>query len=367
VERSEQQAGEAAQQMQQGAQQSRQGQSEQAQQSGEQAAQQLESIPQDLREQLEEMRGQWRDEVLEQMDMALSETADLARRQSDLSNQMQRGEANAEVRGEQAALRQGVDQVIQRLQDAAGKNALVSPDLSTSLGFARLKMSEALEQYAQPTPNTRQASQLASEALDGLNAVAAALLRSRGDVEGSESGSGMAEAMQQMAQMAAQQEALNAESGGVLPLMPQGGEQLLQQLQQMANQQQSIGEELEEMAAQDGLPGGTEEMAEEALEIAQELASGRLDPETLQRQEELFQKLLDAGRSLRSDEEDEQQERQSITASQTELSVPPPLGPEATGSGLRYPYPTWDQLRKYSAAERRIILNYFRRLNAARP
>ena len=94
-----------------------------------------------------------------------------------------------------------------------------------------------------------------------------------------------------MAQMAAQQEALNAETGGVMPLMPQGGEQLLQQLQQLADQQQSLGEELEGMAAQEGLADATEELAEEAIEIAEQLAAGRLDAETLERQEDLFRKL----------------------------------------------------------------------------
>ena len=45
--------------------------------------------------------------------------------------------------------------------------------------------------------------------------------------------------------------------------------------------------------------------------------------------------------------------------------VPPRLRPGAAGSGPRYPYPTWDELRQLSGEERRLILDYFRRLNDA--
>lgn len=367
LQRSGEQMQQAGQKMGQASSQAQQGQSEQAQQSGQQASDQLNPMSEDLREQLEQMREEWRQEVLQEMDQALTETADLAQREENLTQRMERGESSGEIRGEQAALREGVDRVIERLQNAAGKNALVSPQLSTALGFARVRMSDALEQFEQPTPNSRQAAEMAAQAVDGLNAVAAALMRNRGDVENSSSGSGMAEAMQQMAEMAQQQDALNAETGSLMPLMPQGGQELIQQLQQLAQQQQSMGDQLEEMAAEEGLPGALEEMAEEAMEIAEELAAGQVDRETIERQEQLFKRLLDAGRSLRSDEEDEQKDRESVTAQQDNVALPPELDPASTGAGVRYPYPTWEQLRRFSPEERRIILDYFRRLNTGRP
>ena len=364
LEQAAQQMGEVGEQMQQAADQAQQGRRQEAQQSGQQASQQLEPVSQGLQEQLKQLREQWQDEVLQEMDRAMVETADLAERQEALAQRMAAGDASDETRGEQAAMREAVDQVIQRLQDAAGKNALVSPNLSTALGFSRLKMSEALSQFEQASPNMRQGAELAAQAVDGLNAVAAALARNRGDVENSSSGSGMAEAMQQMAEMASQQESLNGETGSIMPLMPQGGEQLLQQLQQVAQQQQALGQQLEEMAAEEGLPGATEELAEEALALAEELAQGQLDQETLDRQEQLFRRLLDAGRSLRSDEEDEREERQSETASQDLTQAPDTFDPSAYGTAVRYPYPTWEQLRRFSPEQRRIILDYFRRLNA---
>ncbi len=124
-----------------------------------------------------------------------------------------------------------------------------------------------------------------------------------------------------------------------------------------------MAEELERMAAEEALPGATEELAEEAEEIARQLESGVVDRQTLERQEQLFRRLLDAGRSLRSEEEDEREERQSETANPDNVRLPPSLDPDALGVGARYPYPEWDQLRRFSPEERRLILDYFRRLN----
>jgi len=201
--------------------------------------------------------------------------------------------------------------------------------------------------------------------LDGLNEVAYSLLRNRGSVEGAESGSGMAEAMEQMAEMAQEQQSMASESGNMLPMMESGQAEMLQQLMELAERQRELGEELERMDAE-GAPAGTEELAEEALEVARQLEVGQLDRETVERQEQLFRRLLDAGRTLRSEEEedDREDERISETADQTDVRLPPEL--DATGPEARYPYPEWEQLRRFTPSERRLILDYFRRLNEAR-
>ena len=49
------------------------------------------------------------------------------------------------------------------------------------------------------------------------------------------------------------------------------------------------------------------------------------------------------------------------------VRLPPALRPGATGKGPKYPYPTWDQLQQLSPEERRLILDYFQRLNEGRP
>jgi hypothetical protein len=356
----------AAQAMDRAAGQAQTGERPQARQSGKEAEQALDPVAQRLREQRDQMRDQWRQDVVQTLDYALSETADIARRQVDLAQRMRGGDASADARNAQAALRESADRVMQRLQTAAGKNALVSPQVGTSLGFARLRMAEAVDRLQRATPNPSEAGELAGQAVDGLNAMTQSLLRSRGEVQGAESGSGLEEAIEKMAQLAAQQQALNGQSGGMLPLIPMGGEGLLQDLRALAERQRRLAAELERMNAE-GQAEAAEELAQEARDLARRLEAGQLDRRTIERQERLFRRLLDQGRTLRGEEEDEEKDRTSETARPENVRLPPALRPGAAGKGPRYPYPTWEQLQQLSPEERRLILDYFRRLNEGRP
>jgi hypothetical protein len=361
-----QQTAQASQAMRQAAEQAQSGNRPQARQSGAEAQQRLDPVARQLRQDRDALREQWRKEVVEALDHALTETADLAESQEALGQRMHDGDVSAEVRGGQAALREGVDRILQRLQSAAGKNALVSPQVGTSLGFARLRMTEAMDRLQRAQPNGQEAAELAGQAVDGLNAMTQSLLRSRAEVQGAESGSGLQEAVEKMAQLARQQQQMNGQAGGMLSLMPMGGEQLMSDLRALAERQRRLAAELERMAAQ-GQAKGAEELAQEARDLARRLEAGQLDRRTVERQERLFRRLLDQGRTLRGEEEDDQKERQSQTARQGNVRLPPALQPGATGKGPKYPYPTWDQLQQLSPEDRRLILDYFRRLNEGRP
>ncbi len=360
------QANQAAGAMQQAATESAAGRREPARQAGAQAAEALDPVAQQLMAQRDALRQQWRRDVLSALDHALSETAGLAQRQMELAERMRRGDGSAEVRSEQALLREGADRVLQRLQQAAGKNALVSPQIGSSLGFARLRMTEAVDRLQRAAPNPGEASELAGQAVDGLNAMTQALLRSRAAVAGAQSGSGLQEAVEKMAQLAAQQQALNGQAGGLLPLMPLGGEGLLQDLRALAARQRRLAAELERLGAQAD-SRAAEELAREARDIARRLEQGQLDRRTVERQERLFRRLLDQGRTLRGDEEDETKERLSQTARPDNVRLPPALKPGELGQGPRYPYPSWEQLQQLPAEQRRLVLDYFRRLNEGRP
>jgi uncharacterized Zn finger protein len=159
---------------------------------------------------------------------------------------------------------------------------------------------------------------------------------------------------------------MNGQAGGMLSLMPMGGEGLMSDLRALAERQRRLAAELERMAAQ-GEAKGAEELAQEARDLARRLEAGQLDRRTVERQERLFRRLLDQGRTLRGEEEDDQKERQSQTARQDNVRLPPALQSGATGKGPKYPYPTWAQLQQLSPEDRRLILDYFRRLNEGRP
>jgi hypothetical protein len=331
---------------------------------GEDAARQLDPLADALKAQRDALRETWRRDVLATMDRALVETAQLARRQEEITRQLGRGETGSDVRGAQAAARDGLDRVLERLQDAAGKHALVSPALGAALGYARSQMAGALDQLQQSAPNTRGAALAAGQALDGLNHLAMQLVNGRSAIANAQSGSGLQEAIEQLARLAQQQGTMAGQGGGLLPLMQAGGAALMQQLRQLAAEQRALAAQLERMRAQ-GQASGAEAYAEEANDIARALEQGVLNREIVARQERLYRRLLDAGRTLRSSEEDDQKERVSETARPGNELVPATPGvPESRGP--RFRYPTWEELRDLTPADRRLVMDYFRRLNAQR-
>jgi hypothetical protein len=77
--------------------------------------------------------------------------------------------------------------------------------------------------------------------------------------------------------------------------------------------------------------------------------------------------MLDAGRTLQGEEEDERKERQSTTGQDDKTSIPPALRRQLEDESGQVRLPTWEELQRLSPAERRIVVDYFRRLSAPAP
>jgi len=227
-------------------------------------------------------------------------------------------------------------------------------------------MRAAREQLEQAQPNVPAAQALAEDALDALNATVYALARSREAVSGARSGSGFQEAVEQLARMAGQQQGLAGDAAGMLPLMGMGGPQLLQQMRALAARQRALAEQLERLRAE-GASASAGPLAQEARELARQLDAGRLDRQTVERQQRLYRRLLDAGRTLTGPEPDENRQRTSRPALGDSVHLPGALAPGATGAGPRLKYPTWEELTGMTPEQRRLVLEYFRRLNAPAP
>ena len=332
-----------------------------AAQDAQRAAEGLGRTARELREEQERISSAWRLEVMRLLDASANETVELAGEQRRLAREVREGTTGpAEARGRQATLQQGVDQVVRQLAQAAGRHALVSPRLGASLARARREMEEARQALEGQRPTVESAAERGSEAARSLAAAALEMIRGREAVAGAESGSGFAEALRQLADLAGQQGALGDQAGGLLPLLG-GGDAVLLQLRALAARQRAIADRLERLGPS-GLPGHPERLAEEARALADRLEVGRLDRETLERQQRLFRRMLDAGRTLRNEDDQSEPERRSETAREGRLAVPPARAPREPG--LRYPPPGWGALRALAPAERAMVLDYFRRLNA---
>ena len=323
----------------------------------------LAEIPEALRARRDSLVQAWREETLAALDQALSETAALARRQQQVAEALERGEGGAATRSRQASVEEGTAMVERHIREAAGRHALVSPQLERALGFAQRQMAATREQLEQGEPNTPAAAALAGEAVDALNATALALARSRGQVAGARSGTGFAEAVEQLARLAESQRGLNGQAQGLLPLMGLGGQAVLEQLRALATRQRALAEQLERLQAAGG-SAAAGPLAEEARELARQLEAGRLDRQTIERQSRLYRRLLDAGRTLAGPEPDDQKERVSRPAIGDSVHLPGVLAAGATGAGPKLRYPTWEELARLTPEQRCLVLEYFRLINA---
>src|SRR5204862_6805081 len=219
-----------------------------ARHAGQEAADSLGRLPEQLRQRRDSLATAWRQETLDALDRALSETAALARRQQDVVGALRNGEAGASTRARQAAVEEGTHAVEQEIGAAAGRHALVSPQLEAALGYAQNQMQQAREQLEQGDPNPATAAPFAEQALDALNATAHALVRTAQRVAGAQSGSGFQEAMEQLARMAQEQQGMNGDAQGLLPMIGPGGD-AMQRLRELAGRQRALAEQLERLQA----------------------------------------------------------------------------------------------------------------------
>lgn len=360
LQRAAQQAAQAAQQMQQAGQQMQQGGRAQAQQHGRRASQMLAPLAGQMDQARQSTQDQWREEVMRALNQALAETSRLSGQELALSQSLEGDADPATARTTQAALEDGLERVAARIRDVAGKNALVSQQIGVALEVARTHMAAARDAVSSASVNAPAAADRAGSAVDALNAAAYMMLRSRDDVAGSASGSGMAEAMEKMSQLAGQQGQLGQQTAALLPMPGQGqgaGQQLMQQL---AAQQRAIAQQLERLQAGGNMPGAGQ-LSQEAQDLARRLEAGRLDRQTTERQQRLFRRMLDAGRTLQGEERDEQKERQSTTAKEGNIHLPPALR-ERLQQGDTPRLPGWEELQRLSPEDRRLVVDYFRRL-----
>lgn len=353
----------AAKDMRQAAQAAERKQSGAAQKSGQQAAGKMKQVQEQVQEQREGQQQEWREEVVAQLDRALLETTRLAERQLAVTEQFRQSGSQAAARNAEGALEEGVQKLLEQVGAATGKNALVSPQILAALAEARQQMTRAREAAASASGNPRESGDRAGDALDALNVAAYGLLRARDDVSGAGSGSGFAEAMERMTKLANQQGQISQDANGLLPMA--GSAAVQQQLQALAARQRALAQELERLRAQ----GQTEAkpMGDEARDLARALERGRLDREMVARQERLFRRMLDAGRTLTGREEDERKERQSESAKPGEIRLPPSLRAQLSGRDGEIRLPTWEQLQRLSPEERRLVTDYFRRLTGGAP
>ncbi|HSG49836.1 MAG TPA: hypothetical protein VLA43_18580 [Longimicrobiales bacterium] len=358
------------------AQEARQGMQRAAEQAGErssqaaetarQAAQEMDQAAQELQRAQEQMMAERAEAFQEALEQTAQDALALAREQARTRESMLEAdpEEMAELRGGVSAVQQGVRSLAENVSLAARMAGADDRELSRGLGEAMEALSRTLESMERAGVSQPQPQAAAEQSIAALNQVARfALAAIQAMQEGGASAQPTPEQMmEQMEQLAQQQADVNNQAAQMMPmqLTPQAMQQMMEQ---MAQDQQQVASDLGQMSNQEGEEGplgDLEALAQEAQALAEQLAGGRLDSETRERQERLFHRLLDAGRSLEKEEESTERESESAGAFERDGVAPLTAG----DLGLsRFRLPDAATLNRLPPAARALVLQYFRRLN----
>jgi hypothetical protein len=369
-----QEQGQSAQEsMEEAADKARQGQGDGAAESAERAAGELASAARSLDDARGRMGDAGREQAREAVRQAAQDALRLAEREEALRRQMEEsarqgggegsGDSGAELRqlqSEQMAVQQGLEQLGRNLSESTRQSGLLNEEVSRALARAMLDMDQAAAALRAGGPMPTGA---AERSVQSLNRLAMALLQN--DMESRQaSRPGHGPGAPALAELAREQNALNAQVGAFAPLDVSAAS-AADQMEQLAEHQRGIARRVGEVS---GLLGGREDvlgqldqLSIEADGLAAALAGGRIDPEVRARQERLFHRLLDAGRTLEREEYSE--ERVGERAERRAAAELEALDPALLEAVLRYPGPDAAQLQGMPPALRRLVLEYFDRLN----
>ncbi|MEO8880443.1 MAG: hypothetical protein ABI446_08595, partial [Gemmatimonadaceae bacterium] len=304
---------------------------------------------------------EWKNGLTKELDKSIQETMQLARQQQALADQARAG-GSPSLKGDQSAVQQGVEKVSEGVQRAARQSSHVSQQSQRALGEAQQRVQEATRQTSDASPNGQQETAGAmQEAAQSLNDAATKLMADRQRAANGSSASGFSEMIEKMRQLAKQQGSLNGQSASLMPgAGGQPGGEGSEQARTLARSQRGLAQQMDEAGAGEAHAA---QMAKEMREIAAQLETGRVDAPLLDRQQRLFHRLLDAGLTLQKDEREDTGKRESESATNPEIAEPANTN-ETGRSALKYPEPTWNELRGLSAEERQSVMEYFKRINA---
>jgi len=306
------------QQMQQNSEQLRQNQLQDAQQGQQQMQQQLQQMQQQLQNMKQGMQGQQQQMNMAGLRQALENTLLLSRNQEGLRHTVNTLSADSPTlrrkAQEQVSLSEGLHIVSDSLQQLARNIPQMTRAVQRETGNALREMRQATDALSER--NARTASGHQKGSMMHLNELALLLSELLNQMMQGGGGGGMSmqQMIQQMQQMSQDQQQLNQQMQQMLNDM-QGNRLSVDQqerLQQMARQQQAIKRQLEQLnregGAQNQLMGDLERIAEQMEETIQELQQNQTDRRTIERQQQILTRMLNAQKSLQQQGREEQRE-----------------------------------------------------------
>ena len=341
-----------------------QGQMSQAASPSKQAQKSLQKMASQSNQMKSELQQQMMDEVMSEFRSALLKTLRLSQAQEDLEHPTQNTSGQSSLLRDyadsQMSLMQGLQQLASDVKELGNKTFAVSPAMGRSMGSVQAQMQAAINELEARNP--RKASQAQAAARESLNRMARQLANSMESLQQSGESSGFGDFMEQLQQMAGQQQGLN---GQTMMQMGMGNPSMMQQL---AKQQMQLREALSQIengvGSDSRMLGDLGKIGEEMEAVAKELRSKRPSQKIHEQQERILNRLLDAQRS--ATKKDFSKKRKSETAADNLKWTGSNSLPEDLGDARNQLYEEliFSLKQSYSREEQALIREYFNRLEA---
>ncbi len=271
----------------------------------------------------QEMQDRNAKEVMRKLQKNISDLLKLSKEQEALKQSTQTSDFNSLQLSTYAEIQSNLFQSLVNIANAmmalSEKTFAITPEMGKAIGDALEEMQNATEQLANRRPNNALKSQVS--AMSSLNQAASqmqnmlSMMQNQGagacDNPG---GSGMGQTPggmglgERLQQLAGQQQAINQAMQQSMQQSNQGQLSLEQQAEygRIAQEQGRARKTLQELAdeqkknpdSEKRLLGDLERIAKDMQEVVTDLISGDIKPETLNRQERILSRLLDATRSI---------------------------------------------------------------------
>jgi len=281
----------------------------QAGKSSEQTEQQMEQLLSNLKSAQDEMNLADKQEIMTKMQkinenlLKLSEGEEnLIGETQDLSNYSDR---YPEVANSQQKILEDMSNIIRDLIELSHETFFISPQISKSLGSAIGNMRKSLGDLENRRQNT--ASNYQKQAMAGINESVINMNQSMEMMSNASSSTGFEQYMEQLQKMAGRQGQLNEESLNFFQ-QNQGSLSMEQQsqLKRMAAEQKAIQESFEnmskEMENRSDILGRLDNLSNQMGEVVQNLQDMNIDQKTIDRQQQILSRMLDAQKSVREKE-----------------------------------------------------------------
>jgi hypothetical protein len=362
----------AEQNMQKSANQLSQGQFSQAMTTQQQIESSLEDFQKTLSEAHKEMLQNQQREIVNAMQKAQQNLLEISKKQEDLRDQsvqtMPNSAENRTLADKQNELMQELNFTAQQMMQLSNKSFAVTPQMGRQIGEAYSQMQQAMNELQSRTgqPNVAepqtQAMGAMNQAVMSIQSMLQAMMQGQGS-------GGFPSLMQQLQQLAGQQEGVNALTqklgeGGALSMEQQA------ELARVAAQQEVIRKSLSQLAQeaqqseamnqQNKVLGDLGQIANDMKDVVHDLQSNDIKPETIQRQQRILSRMLDASRSI--NQRDYDNRRKSAPGQDVIRQSPDELNLSIESD--RQNQELLRLIRKnFSPEYQKIILRYYRIIN----